>query len=114
MKNDRIRLTLFQGLVRTLADTKMIQVLSKLITDNAIQENNRVSRLRRVYMRGFTPKFSFISTIRDPMVSGFTGELTVKGVGWFRCKQTGQVIKKTFIPAYFVPNDRTKEHKYTY
>ena len=83
MKNDRIRLTLFQGLVRTIADTKMIQVLTSMITDNAIQEKGRVARLSRLSYRGVEPKFSFVRTIRHPIIlltKNFPPKVTKKGL----------------------------------
>lgn len=107
--------TLFQGLVRTIADSKMIQVLTAMVTDNAIQENNRVCRIRGLRNLGTRPTFSFVKTISLVEYTDSTkSKLTHKGLGIFRCKQTGQLVERRFVPSSFVPNDITKQHRYSY
>ena len=58
--------------------------------------------------------YSFIKTTRQPAIDIVTNKIVQQGSGVFRCKQTGQLIEKSFIPANFVPNDITLEHKYSY
>jgi len=106
------KLSIFEGMVRTIADIKLIRELKSALAAATSKKAAQTihHRLSMSYYRGTNPTFSFVSTVDQPVFNE-KRQLVASGLGMFRCKQTNQLVEKRFVPSSYILKGRSQAVK---
>ena len=88
-----------EKVVMTLQNIAALERLLALITNTPQEANENSRKIQSLRWKGLAPKWDFMETIDEDLTKRFssaTRSNLIKCVGWFRCRQTHEVVEKVY------------------